>query len=88
MEKIPSNRVRSHADFALTPLGMWADHHDAATLTAGEQRAQHLVYLPNPFSPMASMKFEEAVALHARGGGMKNRRECPERDGGVLPGAP
>ena len=32
---------------------------------------------------MASMKFEEVVALHTRGGGMTNRRDHRERNGGV-----
>jgi hypothetical protein len=88
MKKIPPNRVRSHADFDLTPLGIWANHRDAATLTAGGQRVQRLNDLPNPFASDASMKFGEAVALHARGYGMTNRRGYPERDGGVLPGPP
>ena len=66
MKKIPPNRVRSHADYDLAPLGMWANHRDAATLTAGGQRVQRLNDLPNPFASDASMKFEEAVAACSR----------------------
>jgi hypothetical protein len=36
---------------------------------------------------MASMKFEEAVALRDRCGGATNRRDDHKCDGGVLPGA-
>jgi hypothetical protein len=47
MKKIPPNRVRSHADFDLTPLGMWADRPDTATLRPGAPHLQQP--LPNPF---------------------------------------
>jgi hypothetical protein len=56
MKKIPRNRVRSHADFDLTPLGMWAVGRDAATSIPG---APHL-RLPNPF-------IDEPVTLHSEG---------------------
>jgi hypothetical protein len=48
MNKIPSNRVRSHADFDSTPLGKWATDHDATATPAGRQ-AQRLNDIPNPF---------------------------------------
>jgi hypothetical protein len=40
MKKVPPNRVRSHADFDLTPLGMWADRGDAALMPG----ARHFQY--------------------------------------------
>jgi hypothetical protein len=46
MKKIPPNRVPSHAEFDLTPLGMWANRRDVATLRPGAQLVEHL---PNPF---------------------------------------
>ena len=61
MSKIPSNRVRSHADFNLTPLGLWADRRDAATLMPAAPPVGYLTCLPNPFFPAPSVKFEEAV---------------------------
>ena len=85
MSKIPSDRVRSHADFDLTPLGMWADCRDAATVMPAAPPVRYRNFLPNPFSPVASMKFEDAVDLLARGGSTTNRREP---DDGVLPNAP
>jgi hypothetical protein len=88
MKKIPSNRARSHVDFDRTPLGMWADRRDAATLMPAAPPVRYLDSLPNPFGPVASMKFEEAVDLFARGSGTTNRRGYPEPDGDVLPGAP
>ena len=65
MNKIPPDRVRSHADFNLTPLGMWADRRDAATLMPAAPPVLYLSCLPNPFCRAASMKFEEAVDLLA-----------------------
>jgi hypothetical protein len=67
MKKIRSNRARSHVDFDRTPLGMWADRRDAATLMPAPPPVRYLDSLPNPFGPVASMKFEEAVDLLARG---------------------
>jgi hypothetical protein len=55
MNKIPRNPVPSHADFDLTPLGMWAIGRDATTSIRGEPRLP-----PNPF-------VAEAVALHGEG---------------------
>src|SRR5712672_923106 len=49
MKKVPPNRVRSHADFDLTPLGMWADRGDAA-LMPGARHFQYHTCLPNPFA--------------------------------------
>jgi hypothetical protein len=46
MRKIPPNQVRSHAEFDLTPLGMWASNRDAAKLMPD---ARHVQHLPNPF---------------------------------------
>jgi hypothetical protein len=65
MKKMPSNRVRSHADFDRTPLGVWADHRDAATFVPAAPPARYPDSLPNPFCRVASMKFEEAVDLLA-----------------------
>jgi hypothetical protein len=61
MRKIPSNRVRSHADFDLTPLGMWGNHRDAATLMPAAPPVRNRACLPNPFCRVASVKFEKAV---------------------------
>jgi hypothetical protein len=61
MNKIPSNRVESHADFNLTPLGIWADRRDTAALMPAAPPVWYLTCLPNPFNPVASMKLEEAV---------------------------
>ena len=61
MSKIPSNRVRSHADFDLTPLGRWADRRDAAALVPAAPPVWSLTCLPNPFCRVASVKLEEAV---------------------------
>jgi hypothetical protein len=74
MKNIPRNPVPSHADFDLTPLGMWAIGRDATTSIPGEPRLRRLAILPNPF-------FAEAVALH--GEGMTHRRAHEKS-----PGAP
>ena len=63
MKKIPPDRVRSHADFDLTPLGMWGNHRDAATLMPAAPPVGYLTCLPNPFCPAPSVNFEEAVDL-------------------------
>ena len=65
MKKIQPNRARGHADFDLTPLGMWADCRDVAALMPAAPPVRYLDFLPNPFGPVASMKFEEAVDLLA-----------------------
>ena len=61
MSKIPFDRVQSHADFGLTPLGLWADRRAAAALVPAAPSVWSLTCLPNPFSRVASVKFEEAV---------------------------
>jgi hypothetical protein len=65
MKEIPSNRVRSHADFDLTPLGMWAKSGDAATLTPCKQYLQYLNKLPNPFGSGGLDKVRGNVSLRA-----------------------
>jgi hypothetical protein len=46
MKKIPRNRVQSHADFDLTPLGNHAVSRDAAILTPGGRYVQRRTGLP------------------------------------------
>jgi hypothetical protein len=58
--------VRSHADFDLTPLGMWAKSSDAATLTPGTQHFQYLINsLPNPFgsSGLGEVRGSESLRI-------------------------
>jgi hypothetical protein len=85
MNKIPFDRVQSHADFGLTPLGRWADRHDVAAVMPAAPPVGYLTCLPNPFCPAPSVNFEEAVDLLARGSSWTNRCE-PSAD--LLPGAP
>ena len=63
MSKIPFDRVQSHADFGLTPLGRWADRHDVAAVMPAAPPVGYLTCLPNPFCPAPSVNFEEAVDL-------------------------
>jgi hypothetical protein len=44
--KIPHRRLRSHADFDLTPLGEYAVSRDAAILTPGGRYIQRHTGLP------------------------------------------
>ena len=64
MKKILPDRVRSHADFDLTPLGTWAKS-SATALTAVTQHSLYLYCLPKPFGPGCFDKVREDVAMHA-----------------------
>jgi hypothetical protein len=46
MKRIPRNRVQSHADFELTPLGNFAVSRDVAILTPGGRHVQRRTGLP------------------------------------------
>ncbi len=65
MQRIPRHRVRSHADFDLTPLGMWAYRRDVATLMPAARHVQRLTCLPNPFAALHGLdETRESVGLH------------------------
>ena len=46
MQKISRNRLKSHADFDLTPLGQYGVNRDAAILTPGGRYVQRRSGLP------------------------------------------
>jgi hypothetical protein len=63
MNKIPRNPVPSHADFDLTPLGMWAIGRDATTSIRGE-----------PHLPPTLLSLKRSLCTARASARTKNRR--------------